>query len=74
MAKIKKKIKTIKIDKESICAKGFIAFEYERLVGKVDRVINTCYQSESFIGTGFSPPAPPLLGPRSSHVRTADVA
>jgi hypothetical protein len=35
-------------DKESICAKGIIAFEYERVIGKVDQVINTTSQAESF--------------------------
>ena len=35
-------------DKESICAKGLIAFEYERLIGKVDQVIDTSDQTEFF--------------------------
>jgi hypothetical protein len=35
-------------DKESVCAKGLIAFEYERLIGKVDQVITTSVQTESF--------------------------
>ena len=35
-------------DKESQYAKGLIAFEYEKLIGKVDRVINTFRQTESF--------------------------
>jgi hypothetical protein len=35
-------------DKESLYAKGLIAFEYERLIGKVDRVMNIFHQTESF--------------------------
>jgi hypothetical protein len=35
-------------DKESICAKGLIAFEYERLVGKVDRVFDISGQADPF--------------------------
>lgn len=35
-------------DKESLYAKGVIAFEYERLVGKVDQVINTSSQTDPF--------------------------
>jgi hypothetical protein len=35
-------------DNESLYAKGLIAFEYERLIGKVDRVINIFCQTESF--------------------------
>lgn len=35
-------------DKESLYAKGLIAFEYERLIGKVDRVINTSGQTAPF--------------------------
>jgi hypothetical protein len=35
-------------DKESLYAKGLIAFEYGRLVGEIDRVINTSGQAESF--------------------------
>ena len=35
-------------DKESLYARGLIAFEYERLIGKVDRVINTFCQTEFF--------------------------
>jgi hypothetical protein len=35
-------------DKESLYAKGLIAFEYEKLIGKVDRVINIFCQTESF--------------------------
>jgi hypothetical protein len=35
-------------DKESLYAKGIVAFEYERLVGKVDRVMHSTSQSESF--------------------------
>jgi hypothetical protein len=35
-------------DKESLYAKGLIAFEYERLIGKVDRVINTSGQTDPF--------------------------
>jgi hypothetical protein len=35
-------------DKESLYAKGIIAFEYGRLVGEVGRVINTSGQAESF--------------------------
>jgi hypothetical protein len=35
-------------DKESICAKGLIAFEYERLIGKMDRVINISGQTGLF--------------------------
>jgi len=35
-------------DKESLYAKGLIAFEYERLIGKVDQVINTSGQTDSF--------------------------
>jgi hypothetical protein len=35
-------------DKESLYAKGLIAFEYERLVGEVDKVMNNFRQTESF--------------------------
>jgi hypothetical protein len=35
-------------DKESLYAKGLIAFEYEKLIGKVDRVMNIFHQTESF--------------------------
>ncbi len=35
-------------DKESHSARGLIAFEYEKLIGKVDRVINIFHQTESF--------------------------
>ncbi len=35
-------------DRESLYAKGLIAFEYEKLIGKVDRVINLYRQSEFF--------------------------
>jgi hypothetical protein len=35
-------------DKESICAKGLIAFEYERLVGTVDRIIDILGQTDLF--------------------------
>lgn len=35
-------------DKESICAKGLIAFEHRRLVGEADRIINISGQRESF--------------------------
>jgi len=35
-------------DKESLYAKGLTAFEYERLIGKVDRVMNIFHQTESF--------------------------
>jgi hypothetical protein len=35
-------------DKESLYAKGIIAFEYERLIGKVDRIMNPSSRSESF--------------------------
>jgi hypothetical protein len=35
-------------DKESHSARGLIAFEYERLIGKVDRVMNIFHQTESF--------------------------
>jgi hypothetical protein len=35
-------------DKESLCAKGLIAFEYEKFIGRVDRVINIHRQTEFF--------------------------
>jgi hypothetical protein len=35
-------------DKESLYAKGIIAFEYEKLIGKVDRLINLECQPEFF--------------------------
>lgn len=35
-------------DKESLYAKGIIAFEYEKLIGKVDRLINLDCQTEFF--------------------------
>jgi hypothetical protein len=35
-------------DKESLYAKGLIAFEYERLIGKVDQVVTTSSQAQSF--------------------------
>jgi hypothetical protein len=35
-------------DKESICAKGLIAFEYERLIGQFDKIIRPSSQTESF--------------------------
>ncbi len=35
-------------DKESLYAKGLIAFEYERLIGRDDRVMNILHQAESF--------------------------
>ena len=35
-------------DKESLYAKGLIAFEYERLIGEVDRVINISGQADPF--------------------------
>ena len=35
-------------DKESLFAKGLIAFEYERLIGKVNRVMNIFRQTDSF--------------------------
>jgi hypothetical protein len=35
-------------DKESLYARGLIAFEYEKLIGKIDRVINTSRETESF--------------------------
>jgi hypothetical protein len=35
-------------DKESLYAKGLITFEYERLIGKVDRVNNICCQTDPF--------------------------
>ncbi|MDD1758544.1 MAG: hypothetical protein LUQ22_07430 [Methanotrichaceae archaeon] len=35
-------------DKESHSARGLIAFEYEKLIGKVDKVINIFCQTESF--------------------------
>jgi hypothetical protein len=35
-------------DTESLYAKGIIAFEYERLIGNVDRVMYSSSQSESF--------------------------
>jgi hypothetical protein len=35
-------------DKESLYAKGLIAFECERLIGRVDRVMNIFRQAESF--------------------------
>ena len=35
-------------DKESLYAKGLIAFEYERLIGKVDKVMNSFCQTELF--------------------------
>ena len=35
-------------DKESLYAKGIIAFEYERLVGKVNRVMDSSSQSDLF--------------------------
>ena len=36
------------MDKESLYAKGVVAFEYEKLIGKVDRVINLNRQTEFF--------------------------
>ena len=36
------------MDIESLYEKGLIVFECERLIGKVDRVINTSGQTESF--------------------------
>jgi hypothetical protein len=36
-------------DKESLHAKGIIAFEYERLIGNVDRLINLDRQTEGFL-------------------------
>jgi hypothetical protein len=36
------------MDKESLYAKGIIAFEYEKLIGKVDRLINLDCQTEFF--------------------------
>ena len=35
-------------DKESLYAKGMIAFEYERLIGNVDRLISLDHQTEFF--------------------------
>jgi hypothetical protein len=35
-------------DKESQYGMGLVAFEYERLIGKIDRAINVDYQSEFF--------------------------
>jgi hypothetical protein len=35
-------------DKESLYAKGLIAFEYEKMIGKVDGVIHISRQTESF--------------------------
>jgi hypothetical protein len=35
-------------DKESIYAKGLIAFEYERFVGRLDRIINISAQTDLF--------------------------
>jgi hypothetical protein len=35
-------------DKESQYANGLVAFEYERLIDKIDRAINVDYQSEFF--------------------------
>jgi hypothetical protein len=36
------------MDKESQCAYGLVAFEYEKLIGNVDRIINTFHQTECF--------------------------
>jgi hypothetical protein len=41
-------------DKESQYGKGLVAFEYERLVGKVDGIINTSGQAEFFWKTYHS--------------------
>ena len=35
-------------DKESLYAKGLIAFEYEKLIGNVDQVIDSSKQPDSF--------------------------
>ena len=35
-------------DQESLYARGLIAFEYERLIGKIDRVLNPFGQPELF--------------------------
>lgn len=35
-------------DKESLVAKGLIAFEYEKLIGGIDKIINTTHQPETF--------------------------
>ena len=41
-------VKDGNIDKESQCAKGLIAFEYDNLIKGVESVINTSLQTESF--------------------------
>jgi hypothetical protein len=35
-------------DKESLCARGVVAFEYEKLIGNVDRLIDLDHQTDWF--------------------------